>query len=170
MNTMISNGLAQDSRIKRIRNTHGSLGAKFFELVGEPSATTVTEVRPLRALLEASHPGVKDIDVVRIMKRLGKAGFGRFIPGRGSNRSRFEWSGVSSAKTDVAPVFGTVDPAVTSPRPQSGSVVPATAPDTHRIMFRLRKDFTLDLQLPSDLSAEEAQRLTAFILALPAPR
>lgn len=38
----------------------------------------------------------------------------------------------------------------------------------HRIEYRLRKDFSVELTLPADISAEEAERLSKFILALPA--
>jgi hypothetical protein len=169
---MISLALTQDSRVKRIRRKHGSLGTKFFELVGEPSSGTVTEVRPLRAQLEASHPGVKDINVVRIMKSLGKAGFGKFIPGRGTKRSRFEWRGLSHGKAAAK----TAPLASAQTAYEVNSAAPMTSPasgivrhDTHRIIFRLRKDYTLDLELPSDLSSDEAQRLAKFILALPVP-
>lgn len=170
---MISNTLIHHPRLKRIRSRHGKLATSFFELLGEPDPAVPTEVRPMRAQLEARHPGIKDIHVVRIMQDLENAGFGRFVPGRGTKRSRFEWTKLDTAglpsygfsraivSSPVAPVTAVaVDTQLTSPTPSA---------DTHRISFGLRKDFTVDLQLPRDLTADEAQRLSNVILALPTP-
>lgn len=185
---MIIPSLLQDSRIRRIARDHGSLGASFFELVGDPAPGTVTEVRPLRAQLELRHPGVKDIEVVRIMQKLEERGFGSFTTGRRGKPSRFEWGSAleSSSGSD-----GLFSPATKRPRDPSefGPQIkherlresagmeslqqrpPFRRPfasDTHHVMFRLREDRVVNLEVPIDLSAEEAQRLCNFIKALPA--
>ena len=167
---MISSTLLQHPRLKRIRSKYGKQATSFFELLGEPDPAVPTEVRPMRAQLEARHPGIKDIDVVRIMQELEKADFGRFIPGRGTKRSRFEWTNLDSSRgmSYVSSQAIVPRPVATAPV-VSQPTMTASAPDTHRISLGLRKDFTVDLQLPRDLTAEEAQRLSNLILALPTP-
>jgi hypothetical protein len=186
---MIIPSLLKDSRIRRIARNHGSLGASFFELVGDTSQGIVTEVRPLREQLEPRHPGVKDIDVVRIMQELEERGFGSFTIGRRGKPSRFEWG--SALETSSGPDV-LYSPAPKRPRDPSAfafktegererkpadevslqqglSFRRSVAPDSHRVMFRLRKDYLVDFELPIDFSSEEAQRLCSFIKALPAP-
>lgn len=177
---MITSSLLQDSRIKRIIRERGRLAANFFELVGDPSPGTITEVRPLRALLEPNQPGVKDIEVVRIMQDLEERGFGTFTTGRRGKPSRFEWGGLVG-RTSAPPALASPAP----PRQQypaalgleierapapSGRGLPAgpVTTDGHRFLFRLRKDYLVDFELPIDFSSEEAQRLCNFIKALPA--
>ena len=182
---MIIPSLLQDSRIRRIARDHGSLGASFFELVGDPAPGTVTEVRPLRAQLELRHPGVKDIEVVRIMQKLEERGFGSFTTGRRGKPSRFEWGSAleSSLGSDVlyspAPKRqrGPASLGADAERERSpagmGSLqhrppLQRVAQNSHRVMFRLRKDYLVDFEVPMDFTADEAQRLCSFIKALQA--
>lgn len=171
---MITSSLLQDSRIKRIIRERGRLAAKFFELVGDPSPGTITEVRPLRAQLEPNHPGVKDIEVVRIMQDLEERGFGTFTTGRRGKPSRFEWGGLLGSTLSPPAPPRQQYPAASleierAPAP-TGRGLPAgpVATDGHRFLFRLRKDYLVDFELPIDFSSEEAQRLCNFIKALPA--
>jgi hypothetical protein len=168
---MIAPNLIQDPRIKRIRSKHGSLCANFFELLGEPASGSVTFVKTMLEGLALRHPGIARIKVVKIMQDLQRAGFGRFIPGRGTKRSRFEWSGALPGRPAAAqaPTVNVAAPAPAYSHQVRASLAGSVPSDTHRIIFRLRKDYTLDLELPSDLTNDEAQRLSKFILALPAP-
>jgi hypothetical protein len=164
--------LLEDPRFKKVAR-RSPLHKAFLQAIGTPQEGKELAVKNFSGLLD-----VRDAKVVKVMKDLQKAGFGTFIAGRHGRPSRLLWSW-GTPVSDGAP---------SGPRaeaPSSGATLSSSAPlsapleskrpagDTeedglHRIQYGLRKDFTVDLTLPADISAEEAERLSKFILALPA--
>jgi hypothetical protein len=100
-------------------------------------------------------------DLVHVLQRLDDIGCGRFVPGRHSHPSRFEWS------------VGLVDvgraAAGEKVKIEQGQVENADEPpdDLLEHHFRLRKDLDVPFRLPADLNPSEASRLAAFIQTLP---
>jgi len=112
----------------------------------------------------------KEVDrreLVKIFKLLQHFNVGEFIPCRRGHPSRVRW-GVNSVR------IGAVDVSLpeTIAGKQALAAVTAEVPDfaqptvhiSHR--FQLRPDLSITLQLPSDLTPAEAQRLSTFVSAL----
>jgi hypothetical protein len=97
--------------------------------------------------------------LVQTLKMFSAAGYGKFIAGRQGMPSRFVWALPlvtvaamgNGAAADAAP---TGTPALTEPALCSHS-------------FRLRQQLMVTFNLPSDLTAREAERLALFVRALP---
>lgn len=95
-------------------------------------------------------------DLVPAMKGLDSFGRGRFILGRRNHKTRFM-------------AFSEAAPEIASSMPEPKVEVPKKSSATNMCSydFRIRHDVAVTLQLPSDLTKAEAQRLCQFIGALP---
>ena len=138
--------------------------------------------------------GCPRADAVKFLKRLGKLECGRFYAGRGSKQSRFRWRYAMYSVAQVAlgqPAslealpwddddVGQEDDSQElgdgAVPPQTGPVAAAMdtpasafAPLPRRLInhtYPLRPDLLVPIGLPADLTAQEADRLAAFIRAL----
>jgi len=101
-------------------------------------------------------------DVISVFRELENCGCGTFITGRKGHPSRFEWrvqmtsvgrvaAGESEQIEEVAPDEMSEE--------ESGSLVMHT--------YRLRPDVPITLELPIDLTPQEASRIARFIETLP---
>ena len=163
--------LLEDPRLKKIAGK-SALHKAFLQAIGIPQEGKELAVKNFSGLLDT-----RDAKVVKVMKDLQKAGFGRFFSGRRGRPSRLIWSWGSTSELSAPRSRSRQAP---SPRRPGPSGVMDDAPlqslkrpqdesdGLHRIEYRLRKDFSVELTLPADISAEEAERLSKFILALPA--
>jgi hypothetical protein len=152
--------LLNDPRLKQFARNN-RLRADFLQAIGQPAEGEVINVTPM-----ADRLGVHRLKIVKVMKDLQKLGYGRFRNGRHDHDSRLEWSYVSKgqdssglgkrAARSSAGAFGLAAPVLRA----------APATDVHRISLSLRDGFTVDFQLPRDVTREEAQRLANCILAL----
>jgi hypothetical protein len=112
--------------------------------------------------------------VIDFFRGLTTAGFGRLLVGRRGKKTRFQWGrGVrmldfaqaasSPADPHAAPRdFSRAQPGEAPTRAMESCSVGAI---TYR--FALRRDYLACFELPADLSAAEAERLTNFIKTLP---
>jgi hypothetical protein len=102
--------------------------------------------------------------VVKLFKRMEEMGLGHFLVGRRGGQSRFAWS---VRVSDLAQAYaGEVDIV------ESASGEDLTEDATVEISevnheFSLRPDFKVAITLPTDLTKREAERLAAFVVALP---
>jgi len=110
--------------------------------------------------------------LVVALRRLDNAGAGKFFVGRRGRPSRFAW-------TQLPRVLGLKVIPAGPPATSSAAKAPAVAnaePDPALIReeggmcsypFRLRRQLTVFLKLPADLSPNEAARLAGFVQSLP---
>jgi hypothetical protein len=105
-------------------------------------------------------------DVVSVFKELEGVGCGKYVPGRWSHPSRFEWS---TNLSEVGKAASGEDTTVEK-LPQEEITSEATAddePDMITHPFQLRRNLRIVLELPHDLTADEAQRIATFLQSLP---
>jgi hypothetical protein len=101
-------------------------------------------------------------DVIRVLQRLEELGCGRFVAGRKGHPSRFEWA---VGLVDVGRVAA--GEPVVQIEAAPANEVEEPSDDLLEHNFRLRRDMSVPLRLPADLTSAEASRLAAFIQTLP---
>ncbi len=101
-------------------------------------------------------------DLVRILKTLADIGCGDFVTGRRGWPSRFVWG------TEMI-VVGRVAAGEDQPIEQIEQETDeeGTTRDFLTHAFYLRPDVSVEIELPTDLDRDEAERLARFITALP---
>lgn len=163
--------LLDDPRLKKVARK-SPLHKAFLQSIGVPNEGKELTVDNFSRLLDT-----RPAKVVKVMKDLQKAGFGRFFAGRRGRLSRLCWSWGSTEQgpaprpraSEAPSSLGRSVPFAADEAPLQSLRRPEDHSDgLHRIDYRLRKDFSVELVLPADISAEEAERLSKFILALPA--
>lgn len=120
-------------------------------------------------------------------KKLEEAGYGRYMPGRWSQKSRFVFTHDPLFVRDIATgavESPTAPPELVSPAPVYSTEVVTVAPtffkrEEHlknagfteprrrQESFTLRKGREVKLEIPEDFSKSEAERLSMWIKALP---
>lgn len=117
-------------------------------------------------------------EAVSFLKQLSDAGCGQFLTGRRGRPTRIEWAACGAipiAKAFVnAPTDGSVaedepdeDPAGGGRDLSSAPSVTTLSADLHPHRFLLRPGLTVEVELPLNLTNEEANRLAEFIRAIP---
>jgi hypothetical protein len=116
--------------------------------------------------LQQNGHDVSRADVVSVFKELEQIGCGRYVPGRWSHPSRFEWStNLSEVGKAASGEDTTVDKL-----PQEEITSEAASdeePDMITHPFQLRRNLRIVLELPHDLTGDEAQRIATFLQSLP---
>jgi hypothetical protein len=151
--------------------TQSPLAQAFFDyLVQRRYDSRITKVDRLLDNLPIQSRPVNRKEIILLMQRLAALGVGRFILGRRSQPSRFEWSvsllAVARAATgdstsiDLLPL-----PGATSQEDSGGQ--DEEDDDLLEHHFHLRPGLSVGLELPIDMSEHEAERLAAFIKTLP---
>lgn len=101
-------------------------------------------------------------DVVALYQQLERLGCGKFIVGRWNKHSRFSWS-VSIVSVGKA----------AAGEQQFVAEIPETPPESEEHSeslshtYHLRPETSITIELPVDLTAQEAERLASFIKTLP---
>lgn len=117
--------------------------------------------RIVQILMHEGH-AVSRRDIIEVFKRLEELGCGRFVAGRRGHRSRLEWSvglvSVGRLASGEAEEIESIDEADAV---EEGDV------ELIEHSYQLRPDLRVSLELPSDLSAGEADRLARHIQTLP---
>src|SRR5713226_479955 len=104
-------------------------------------------------------------EVIQLFKELERICSGSFIAGRHGHPSRFQWTlGLPSVGKAAAGEDLPLDTISDEEREQEEQI-PEGDRKTH--VFPLRPNLDLKLEIPLDLTAREAARLTAFIKSLP---
>ena len=102
-------------------------------------------------------------DVIWVFRKLKNFGCGSFKVGRKGHQSRFEWDvkmvGVGQAAAGETEQVEEVSPEEAGEENRSNSLFKHT--------FRLRPDQSVTVELPADLTSQEAARMARFIETLP---
>lgn len=113
-------------------------------------------------------------DAVNFLKQLGEAGCGNFFTGRRGRPTRIEWATCGAIPIAKAFLQATDQVSTGDASGLGPGTAPSPLPFTHALptelhphTFLLRPELTLTLQLPLNLTKEEANRLADFIRALP---
>lgn len=159
-----------DDIIKLLQNLYqeSGLSRAFFDILARrKNDARITKVDRMLGLLLNDGVHVSRLDVVRLMQKLGEMGLGRFVLGRHSKPSRFEWQASALEVARVASgESNEID--LSAPTPVSEDAQDdAVEDDVLEHRFHLRPDFNLTIELPVNLSPSEAERLAAFIKTLP---
>jgi len=133
-------------------------------------ASRSTNARVLKAetvITYASSAGYEPrrYEAVNFLKALARAGYGRFVVGRGKQPTRVELScdirEVARAARDESSRDETGATDLVAPAPSA----PQVEFLTHT--FRLRRDCVATFELPDNLTKSEAERVAEFIRTLP---
>lgn len=138
----------------------------IFALAEEHKPEDVTTVSNAVSILEAHGISVNRQQVVALFRQLDDLGFGTFFIGRRGKPSRLYWKinfkltseALGASISGAKPPLLSSSPKAPPPGP-SGKVL--------RHTFHLRQDFELFLDLPSDLTDRDAQRISKFVESLP---
>lgn len=142
----------------------------FFDILSRrTNDAKQTRVNRVARLLELDGVAATKQEIHRIMHRLEELALGRYVPGRHSSPSRFEWS-TSALAAAKAAIGQTSDLDLSLPPgpevPEEEDLEVGTL--DHR--FFLRPEIQVVIELPVDFSPQEAERLAAFIKTLPISR
>ncbi len=109
--------------------------------------------------------GATRADVIAMFRGLEELDCGRYVEGRKGKKSRFEWTKSSLAVCQLATgekkAVSPADLKVVGTEPEEPDA------DLERHSFKLRSDLTIEIEVPSDFTVAEADRLARFIQALP---
>ena len=128
-------------------------------------AKEIGERHPLTALNRRSRAEGGKIsrwDVINVFRELQKCGCGNFLVGRRGGASRFEW--------DVEMVGVGQAAARETEQVEEVSLEEAEEDGDNNLFkhtFRLRIDQSVTVELPKDLTSQEAARMARFIETLP---
>lgn len=117
----------------------------------------VVEVDRLEKLL----PDITRADIIDVFKQLDELGFGRFVVGRRGASSRFEREVSLPSLGKAAAGLG----AIVAIAEDSDDAEDEAITISHQ--YRLRPTFVAQIDLPADLTENEAERLAGFIRTLP---
>ncbi|MFK8250223.1 hypothetical protein [Ancylobacter terrae] len=120
--------------------------------------------------IAAYRTNISEREIRRVFKKLEEIGCGRFIKGRGENaESRMAWKlsirGIASAAKGETLKVEEVAAAPEDTLEAEESTASMIGFVTHT--FRLRSDFEVKIELPSDFTEGEAERLSRFLKAIP---
>ncbi len=142
----------------------------FFEILARrTNDAKTTKVDRMSALLNKENVAATRQEILRIMKRLEELSLGRYIPGRHSSPSRFEWS-TSALAAAKAAIGQSSDLDLSLPPGPEASDEDEIEQDSLEHRFHLRPELQVVIELPVDFSPQEAERLAAFIRTLPITR
>jgi hypothetical protein len=144
--------------------------AALDHFAGRRYSSTRTTVERLQALLRQEGHDVPRGDIIDLFKGLEAAKCGKFVVGRKGHPSRFEWSvslisvgrAAAGEVTEVQALSESEQNAVIEEEEAGGGWI------AH--CFVLRPGVEVRLDLPSDLTNAEADRLAEFVRALPFSR
>ncbi len=134
----------------------------FDHMAGRDRNQSETKVHRILLLLRNEGQNISRGQIVQVLKRLEELGCGQFLVGRHGWPSRFVWSVGSLGASRAALGEGTQIQAVTQ---EGEEATEQTEVLSH--VFNLRPDMKVTIDLPSDLSHGEAERLAAFMKTLP---
>ena len=149
--------------IRDLYNSNSTARAFFDHAAKRSRNRSETTVERTIQNLSDNGTTISRADVVKFFQKLQDLDCGKFIPGRHNHRSRFAWE---LELTSVA--------RAAAGEPEDVQVTISSDPEefdaedwllTHD--FHLREDFKAQINLPYDLTREEADRLAMFIKALP---
>jgi hypothetical protein len=156
----MANKIAMGPIIKALRHAYQrdeALRTVCDELAARGRSTRSTSV-------DRAHErtGLDRAAVVDVFRRLEKLDLGKFVVGRRGQPSRLEWRyRLQDVGQAAAGEITEIEEAIGVDEEE------ASASRTTRHTFQLRPESAVTLDLPSDLTQHEAQRLAEFIKTLP---
>ena len=120
-------------------------------------------VRTVANLRNDGNIDISSANIISFFKRMEGLGVGTFIVGRHSHKSRFAWTvkNTDLARAAIGETSEIPDP------PEAESQEPEVEEYSLEHSYNLREDFSVDFELPVDLTEGEAKRLATFIKSLP---
>ncbi|WP_127475145.1 hypothetical protein [Sulfurivermis fontis] len=104
-------------------------------------------------------------DIVDLFQKLEEIECGQFVVGRHGWPSRFVWNASSLTVSRMASGEG---PELTEiEENEEAEELPEEEEELLTHTFNLRPDLTITIDLPQDLTAKEAERLSLFVKSLP---
>jgi hypothetical protein len=136
--------------------------------------TTDSEVNvdDLQEKLQQENNEVSRQEVIDVLKGLQELGLGRFWTGRRGKPSRFQpygsFASLSRLVIDESSGYAEEDKNTSSLELQDLDKEVGSNSITH--LYMLRPNYQVEVQLPGDFNASEAERLAAYIKTLPFDR
>lgn len=155
-----------DEALRELYTSSEVAKAFFDHMASRQRRQSETRVHRILEVLNRDGFDFSRRDIVDLFKSLQEIGCGRFYPGRHSWPSRHVWGEVNSLavarlaigeedETELLEDGGEAEDMYED----EGSLL------THT--FNLRSDLAIKIHLPSDLSVNEAERLSLFVKSLP---
>lgn len=127
------------------------------------------DVSDVDKILNGIPNGYSRMQIIATLREIQRFGVGQFVAGRRGQPSRFEFQVTSSSVGQSALGIGELDDNIGSFVSHKRRRVANNSIPTHinELEFPLREGYTIRLELPDDLTPSEANRLSAFIMAVP---
>jgi hypothetical protein len=165
---MRDNSAVDLRRLRELYQRNPVAGAMLDEFAGRERNRTETKVDNLLYLTVENRP-IKRGEIIRVFQELENMGCGSFVVGRKGHGSRFEWTvGLPSVGKAAAGEDLPVEVISEEERQEEAAQIPEG--ERKPYAFPLRPNLDVKLELPLDLSAAEAARLSDFIKSLPFDR
>lgn len=163
--------------LRDVYDNDDAAGVIFDDLAERNRNHRETSPESVMAILYQNDLSVDRADVIAFFRKLEAAGCGKYIEGRRGHRSRFQWY---AKMIDVAVAAQGGEPTVSEIGPDDDTFIDDEDEDsleegeeeeepegtiTHQ--FVLRPDFSIRINLPSDLKTGEAARISDWIKTLP---
>ena len=153
-----------DKNTKELRTlyeTNETARRVFDHLARRTNNARETKTDRLLAILNSNGHTVSRGELIQLFRRLEEAGYGDYIAGRHGHPSRFVWHvGLVSVGQAAAGESSTVEAISANEQTEDGIGI-----ISH--VYQLRPELQVTLELPSDLSSKEAERLADFLKTLP---
>jgi len=164
MNKMIEDKFVSGLRGLYARDQSAKVILDYFAT--RKKALTESTADRVAGVVKLSYP-----EVIRVFKELDGVGCGQFKNGRKGYKTRMVWNHnlvsvgeVAQGQSSDIPAVVPVDAVPEEDEPEAGVEVDEAV---RQHSFQLRPDLIVQLPLPVDLTAKEAERVAAFIRTLP---
>lgn len=150
----------QVGELRVLRDANDYSKAILDDFAGRTNNQRITKVDQILSRL-------RDLEIprwaaIQLFRGLEKLGYGRFIEGRKGHPSRFVWS---SNSIEVAKAAKGESVSITMIASDESDDNDAEEMITHR--FYLRAKTVVSIDLPTDFTEKEAERLGSFLKTLP---
>ena len=147
--------------VRRLYGGDEAAQALLDHLAGRERDRRVTPVDRLLVNVAREGTVLSRGELIRVLRLLEELGCGRFVPGRRGHKSRFEWEASLVSVGQVA--AGEAEEFEDAPEDTGIN----DEVDLIGHSFQLRRDLPVEIELPADLTASEADRLASFIKTIP---
>ncbi|HXJ56482.1 MAG TPA: hypothetical protein VNU68_07460 [Verrucomicrobiae bacterium] len=157
-------------QLERLRRLYGTQRAArtLLDYAARQTSTAIgakMTVDSLHGILNCEeNAAVSRRALIGTLRAFAQAGCGRFFAGRHGQPSRFVWA-VPLATVGAAVVGDTS--VSSSPKTTRTPAIRGGGPGLFSHPFRLRPDLIVSMNLPNDLTGQEADRLARFVQTLP---
>ena len=149
-------------KLREAYNSGVSAKAMLDDFAGRTNAQRITRVD--QVLNRLRNANVQRWEAIAVFRKLEELGHGTFIEGRKGHPSRFVWS---SSAIDVGKAAqGETTPITLVSLDAAADEGPS---ELRSYVFPLRSGTDARLDIPTDLTTKEAERLAAFLRTLAVP-